>query len=107
MTKIQELLLTNMKEARVKLEYSQMKLAELSNLSTSYIGDIEIGKKFPSANSLQRIADALGLKPYQLFFDKSGTQNMSKFNMLTKLKSDLIKKINTEIDTTIKNYITK
>ncbi len=32
--------------------------------STNYIVEIEIARKLPSAKILQRIADALGLKPF-------------------------------------------
>ena len=47
MTIIQKALLRNMKEGRKVLGYSQMKLAELCGVSTSFIGEIEIGRKFP------------------------------------------------------------
>ena len=43
MNKIQELLAVNMKKARQTLGYSQMKLAEICNLSTSFIAEIETG----------------------------------------------------------------
>lgn len=46
-----------------------MKLAELCDTSTSYIGEIEIGKKFPSVEMIQQIAAALHIKPYRLFTD--------------------------------------
>ena len=46
-----------------------MKLAELCGTSTSYIGEIEIGKKFPSVEMIQQIAAALHIKPYRLFTD--------------------------------------
>ena len=61
MEKIQQLLATNIRLARQKLGYSQMKLAETSDLSTGFIAEIEVGRKFPSASSIQKIADALEL----------------------------------------------
>lgn len=47
-----------------------MKLAELCDSSTSYIGQIEIGNKFPSIDMIERMAQALQVKPYLLFFDE-------------------------------------
>lgn len=61
----------NLKIYRNRLKISQMKLAELSETSTSYIGEIEIGKKFPSIEMIQKIAAALQIAPYQLFMTES------------------------------------
>jgi len=59
----------NLKIFRKKAKLSQMKLAECCNASTGYISEIEIGRKFPSAEMIERIADALGVEPYHLFRD--------------------------------------
>jgi transcriptional regulator with XRE-family HTH domain len=47
-----------------------MKLAELCNSSTSYIGQIEIGNKFPSIEMIEKMAAALHVRPHLLFFDE-------------------------------------
>jgi transcriptional regulator with XRE-family HTH domain len=46
---------------------SQAKLAEKVNTATNYIAMIEIGKKFPSAKMLERIATALNIDTPELF----------------------------------------
>ena len=69
MNHLQELLLINMKAARKRLHISQARLAELVGVSTSFIGEIEIGRKFPSSGVLLRISQCLGLRPYQLFWE--------------------------------------
>ena len=69
MTKVQELLIVNLKKSRSRRGFSQMKLAETAGLSLGFIGDIEAGKKFPSARTMQKIIDALGIEPYELFID--------------------------------------
>jgi len=46
-----------------------MKLAEYCNASTGYISEIEIGRKFPSTDMIEKIAEALRIEPYQLFKD--------------------------------------
>lgn len=52
-----------------------MKLAELCNTSTSYIGEIEIGRKFPSIEMIEIFCKALEIKPFQLFMDEDDLVN--------------------------------
>jgi transcriptional regulator with XRE-family HTH domain len=40
---------------------------ERVNTSTHYIGMIEIGKKFPSPEMIEKLANALGIESPQLF----------------------------------------
>lgn len=68
---LRETFIKNLKIYRNRLKISQMKLAELCETSTSYIGEIEIGKKFPSIEMIQKIAAALQIPPYQLFMTES------------------------------------
>ena len=44
-----------------------MKLAEYCNTTTSYIGHIEIGLKFPSMEMIEKMAEILRIEPYLLF----------------------------------------
>jgi transcriptional regulator with XRE-family HTH domain len=44
-----------------------MRLAEICDSSTGYIGEIESGKRFPSVNMIERIAKALKIESYFLF----------------------------------------
>jgi transcriptional regulator with XRE-family HTH domain len=59
----------NMKKYRKKGRLSQMKLAELLDTSTSYIGEIEINSRVPSMDMVERIAKALNVEPFRLFVD--------------------------------------
>jgi transcriptional regulator with XRE-family HTH domain len=56
----------NIKTARSILKYSQAELAERSNLSTSYLAMIELGKRSPSLASLEALAKALQLEVFEL-----------------------------------------
>lgn len=105
MENIQELLATNIKLARQKLGYSQMKLAELSDLSTGFIAEIEVGRKFPSSSSLQKIADALGLKPYQLLIDREEKDKFERYNVISELYKELKERIDVELEAVIKKYL--
>ena len=51
---------------RTKLEFSQEKLAELSNLNKNSIGSIERGESKPNIETLERIANALGVELKEL-----------------------------------------
>lgn len=67
MTNLRQLLAFTMKEKRRILGYSQAKLAEKADLSTQYIAMIELGRKFPGPETLERIAEALELDVPELF----------------------------------------
>ena len=69
--KLKQLFIQNLKAYRKNRGISQMKLAELCNTSTSYIGQIEIGNRFPSLEMIEKIANALQIKPHLLFFSDS------------------------------------
>ena len=63
--------INNLKRYRKENKLSQMALAEKCGTSASYIGEIEIGKKFPSVEMIQKFADALNIKPYKLFMEEN------------------------------------
>jgi transcriptional regulator with XRE-family HTH domain len=67
MTDIRLILAENMKKYRKIMGISQEKLAEKMNTAPNYIAMIEVGKKFPSAGMLERIALALNVNTPELF----------------------------------------
>ena len=67
MPNIREILAQNLKENRRKLGITQPELAERAGLSTHYLGMIEIARKFPAADVLDRLAAALDIAPNELF----------------------------------------
>ena len=67
MANIREVLAQNLKENRRKLGITQPMLAERAGLSTHYLGMIEIGRNFPTADVLERLAEALGINSNELF----------------------------------------
>ncbi len=94
-----------MKEARKLHGYSQLKLAEICKVSTSYIGEIEISRKFPSATTLQKIADALHLRPYQLFLEKRDGNEYDRIKLLEKLHKELEDKLTKGLRDVISGYL--
>jgi transcriptional regulator with XRE-family HTH domain len=67
MTRLRAILALNMKEKRRVLGISQAKLAERADTSTQYVAMIELEKKFPSPEMLERLAEALEIDPPELF----------------------------------------
>jgi transcriptional regulator with XRE-family HTH domain len=49
-----------------------MKLAEMLDTLTSYMGEIEINSRVPSLAMVERIANALKIEPFRLFLDSKG-----------------------------------
>jgi transcriptional regulator with XRE-family HTH domain len=64
---IREILAGNIKKSRRKCGFSQEKLAEKAGISTPFVAMIEVSRKFPTPDVLDRIAGALDIKTYQLF----------------------------------------
>ena len=67
MTNLRKVLAVNMKERRHTLGLSQAKLAEKVNTAPTYIAMIELEKKFPSVEMMERIAEALTIDTIELF----------------------------------------
>jgi transcriptional regulator with XRE-family HTH domain len=65
-----------------------MKLAELCDTAPNYIGEIEIGRRFPSLKLIEKIGNALKVEPYRFFIDEAGenqTEVEEIINLLAKL----------------------
>jgi len=70
---LQQVFMVNMKNRRKQIGFTQEKLAELCNTDPCYIRQIENGRRFPSLAYIERIAAALNIAPYLLFYDETGT----------------------------------
>jgi len=64
---LRHILAANIRNHRNLLGFSQAKLAEAANVSPAYVAMIELEKKFPSDDVLERIAHALKIDPAELF----------------------------------------
>ena len=67
MANVKEILAKNLKKNRRRLGITQPELAERAGLSTHYLGMIEIARNLPTADALERLAVALGVKSNELF----------------------------------------
>ncbi|MFQ3619744.1 MAG: helix-turn-helix transcriptional regulator [Spirochaetales bacterium] len=105
MGNLQNLLGKNIRDARLRLQYSQHRLAELCGISPSFMGEIEAGKKFPSAEKLEKIAQVLGVKPYQLMLEEEDMEVLDPFRPYISLYQELKERIVTDLEETIRKYI--
>jgi transcriptional regulator with XRE-family HTH domain len=68
---IQTVFAENMKKYRKKAKLTQEKLAEICDTDFRYIGQIETETRCPSLEYVERIANALKIAPYRLFYDEN------------------------------------
>jgi transcriptional regulator with XRE-family HTH domain len=97
MNDCRKLLSKNMKKYRRLLGISQMALAEKVGCSTTLIGNIEINKRFPSADNINRIARALEVTVVDLFSEQE-PESMKIMASKRELKTRLEKLMNKAID---------
>jgi transcriptional regulator with XRE-family HTH domain len=108
MTNIKQLVALNMKQYRIKSGLTQAKLAEKANASTQYIAMIEIGRKFPSLDLLDRVAAALGIDNLDLFSPPPfPAENLRKHKkaFLNELEKEIGKAVNKVVQKAVKNVI--
>ena len=100
MVSIREILALNLKEYRRKNGLTQEKLAEKAGISANYLSMVEISRKFPTPEMLDRLAEALNIQTFQLF-DPSATPE----GALLHLEQAIVENIETVVRTTVKQDI--
>ncbi|MDR2517540.1 MAG: helix-turn-helix domain-containing protein [Spirochaetaceae bacterium] len=68
---LQDVFIANMRKYRKQAHFTQERLAELCDTDPRYIGQIENGRRFPSVSYIEKIAAALSVAPYRLFYDET------------------------------------
>jgi transcriptional regulator with XRE-family HTH domain len=68
---LKQVFIRNLRKFRNTRGFSQMKLAELCDTEQNYIGEIEIGRRFPSLKLIEKIGKALNIEPYRFFIDEA------------------------------------
>ena len=101
MANIREILAQNLKENRRKLGITQPMLAERAGLSTHYLGMIEIGRNFPTADVLERLAEALEIKSNELF-----SVSVSPERAIEELQQKVVKNIEQVVIDAIEKTLT-
>jgi len=101
-TDIKEIFAANLKENRQKKRFTQEKLAEIADISLRYIAMLELGKNFPSGEMLEKLAKALDIEAFQLFYPLA-TLDGALFH----LEQSILTKIEKMVSTTVKHSTPK
>ncbi|MBQ7905787.1 MAG: helix-turn-helix transcriptional regulator [Spirochaetaceae bacterium] len=98
---IRHIFIQNLKYYRKQAGLTQEKLAEKIEMSTSYIGDMEARERFPSAETIDKIADALDISVSMLFNERGSPESTQKTfvkNYGKTLQEELSKRILKDIE---------
>ena len=98
---IETVIRENIKSLRKQLGWSQEALAEKTGVSAPYITQIEVGKRTPSLDIVEKLAFALGVEYKTLFESKNASQSedfsdFSKHILESKLISAITDTIHNE-----------
>jgi transcriptional regulator with XRE-family HTH domain len=99
---IRDILARNIKENRRKCGFSQERLAEKAGISTPFVAMIEVSRKFPTPDVLDRIAGALNIKTYQLF-----AVPFSPDEAMERLRRDIVNEIKQTVGESVADAIKK
>jgi len=97
---IRDVLAANLKENRRRCGLTQEKLSEKAGISAHYLAMVEVSRKFPTPEMLDRLAEALEIETYQLF-DVSATPE----GALLHLEKSIISNIEQLVTVTIKETL--
>jgi len=101
---IRDILALNLKLNRQKCGLTQEKLAEKAGISANYLSMVEISKKFPTPEMLDRLAAALDIDTIRLF-DASAAPEESALLHLEKSIIDNINKQQQQVIAEMKNAV--
>ena len=97
---LQDVFISNLKRFRKEQHITQEKLAELCDTDTSYIGQIETKKRFPSLTFIEKISTAISVQPYLLF---KPIENF-EINKSQDMKKELIETISNDISEILRKF---
>jgi len=84
---LKDVFIENLRKCRRERGISQAELAEKCDTATSYIGQIEIGNRFPSIELIEKMAKVLQIRPHLLFFTEADDVSDEE---LLKIKVDTV-----------------
>jgi transcriptional regulator with XRE-family HTH domain len=102
---LQDVFIGNMRKYRKQTGLTQEKLAELCDTDPCYIGQLETGRRCPSLSYIEKIAAALKVAPYQLFYEEVEGIGLSALTVRAKqkqtMKTTLINRVSEDIQKVI------
>ncbi|MFP3959225.1 MAG: helix-turn-helix domain-containing protein [Spirochaetaceae bacterium] len=105
MTRVQQLIARNLRSARKACGITQVDLAERCGISASFVSEVEAARKYPSAEVLERLADALEIRPYQLLFDEGDWEVRDRVETVTSMYRDMKDRLNCALDDSLREHL--
>jgi len=102
--KLKGILGKNIKFYRLRRQFSQADLAEKSNISITFLSNIERGNNYPHAGTLCNIANSLGIEVWELFREENVFNEQNA--IVNRISEDFSKYINLALKTVQKKYTT-
>jgi len=102
--KLKGILGKNIKFFRLRRQFSQANLAEKSNISITFLSNIERGNNYPQAGTLCNIANSLGVEVWELFREENSFNEQTA--IINRISEDFSKHVNIALETVHKKYIT-
>ena len=103
---LQQVFIANLKKFRKEQGISQMTLSEMCDTTSNYIGQIEMGRRIPSFEKIEKIAKALKIPPGRLFVDESaeekGEEKLGAKEYLQKMPASVKKELISRLLASIK-----
>jgi transcriptional regulator with XRE-family HTH domain len=100
-----QLFIHNLKKWRKNMGLSQEKLAERCNTSHSYIRQLESGVGHPSFTFIGKIAAALKIEPYQLFYNETAkSYETARTKHIESIEKKLLETVSNDIQTAFNEF---
>ena len=103
---VREIFRKNLKYYRKQNNLTQEELSEKIGLNPKYIADIESRSKFPSAETIDALAEALKIIPAQLFLEEGTPLTKAEFDKAS-FAEHLVTRISSDIKSEIVQYLEK
>ncbi|MDR0497232.1 MAG: helix-turn-helix transcriptional regulator [Treponema sp.] len=104
---LKQIFIRNLKEFRKKEGLSQHRLADSCGTAATYIAQIETGRKFPSMEMIEKMANMLRIEPYH-FFKEPNNNNISNIgveNLFPLLPVSMKNQINDQINQSTSEFL--
>jgi len=105
---LRKILSYNIKNERKKLGFTQEKLAEIADLSSQTVNDIEGCRMWVSDKTITKLAQVLNIEVYQLLipvarFEALAKKDTGTNKLLTDLEENVVKNIRQQFRNTIEH----
>ena len=100
------ILSSNIKQYRLRGKLSQAALSEKASISINFLSDIETGKKWPSPQTMIKLAKVFSIEVYELF-KPEGVLPDTSGQVIAKYTEEVLAMINKSVENVQTKYIAK